>query len=46
VDELRQMSKVFHRFGKHCSGHLQGEYELVGGFAKTVGGEWDVILPK
>jgi hypothetical protein len=45
-DKPRQILNVFHRFGNHCSCHLQGEC-LIGGFRKpyivqAVGGEWDV----
>jgi hypothetical protein len=44
------MLKVTHRFGKHCSCHLQVECVLVGRFlnpyiGQAVGGEWDVTGP-
>jgi hypothetical protein len=41
------MLKIIHRFGKHCSCHLQGEYVLIGRFwnpyiRQTIGCEWYV----
>jgi hypothetical protein len=43
------MLKIIQRFGKHCSCHLQGEYEMVGRFSKPYigqapGGELDLVV--
>jgi hypothetical protein len=38
--------KIIHRFGKHFSCHLQGEYVMVGHFRQPdIGGELDMMVP-